>query len=517
MLSIALFSSAWLKISGLTLFVALVPLLLISGSYDSSRRSFWRMFGWTALTFGLWNVATAWWIWYAAPIGTIASTVAQILLFGTVFMLYHYVSKRAKPLIAYIVLIAGWIAAEYLYLTGEISFPWILLGNGFANDTWAVQWYEYTGVFGGSLWVLLTNVLIYNAVISRDARQFIAAGLTFIVPLIVSLIMFWSYKHPEGERATVTIVQPNIDPYNEKFVVVQSVQNERMLRLAAEAPDGVDYIVFPETALDDYIWEEYMMNSRSITQFRAFLTEKQPQAKMVVGAMTQRKYNSEADKSKTARKGGNIWYDTYNSALALDTAEVQVYHKRNLVVGVEKMPYANLMKHIEPLVIDLGGTTGQLGYDDAPTVFTHKLAGGDTVVTAAPICYDSIYGEYCASLTGMGSQLLFVITNDGWWHDTPGHKQHFAYSRLRAIETRRFVARSANTGISGIIDPRGDVVDSLGWDKEGTLTGDVILNDKVTFYAKYGDYIARICNLLFLLSLLYFVAYRYRRRSHLVE
>ena len=112
---------------------------------------------------------------------------------------------------------------------------------------------------------------------------------------------------------------------------------------------------------------------------------------------------------------------------------------------------------------------------------------------------------------------MFVITNDGWWGDTPGYRNHFAYARLRAIETRRSVVRSANTGISGFISPRGDVSQTLGWDVRGTLTSDVPLNDTITYYVRYGDQIARLCVYVFLLGLLYFMAYRVRKKFHIVD
>ncbi len=514
-----LFSAGWYDVTGFTMLVALVPLLLISRSYDSSRRSFWKMLGWAALTFGLWNVACAWWVWYAAEIGTISSTCAQILLFGGIFMIYHYVSKRAKPYIAYIILVCGWIAAEYLYLTGEISFPWILIGNGFAFDTWAVQWYEYTGVFGGTLWVLAANLFIFQAIIKRSRGWLIASASLIAVPLLVSLTMFLTYRQPEGPEVTITVVQPNIDPYGEKFTLSQDEQNRNLMELASLAPAGVDIIAMPETCIDDTIWEHNMWGSPSMVQMREFMRMHYPEAELLTGAMTRKRYDRESEKSETARPMGNYWYDVYNSAVAIDTSSVKppIHHKVKLVIGAEKMPYMNILKPMASFIVDLGGTTGRLGIDNNRQVFRHLTPDGTEVAYAAPICYESVYGEHFADFTARGAQVMLIITNDGWWHDTPGHRQHFAFARLRAIESRRFIARSANTGISGFIDPRGDVRQTLGWAKRGALTDTVTLNGEVTFYARYGDYIGRISSFVFVLGLLYYIAYRFRRRSHLTD
>lgn len=513
-----LFSAGWYDTSGLFMLAALVPLLLISRSYDSSRRSLWKVAGWAALTFGLWNVACAWWVWYAAEIGTIASTVAQMLLFGGTFTIYHYINKRARPGIAYTILVCGWIAAEYLYLTGEISFPWILIGNGFAYDTWAVQWYEYTGVFGGTLWVLAANLFIFETIVKRSRKWLIASAALIVVPLIVSLVMFLTYREPEGQKATVTVVQPNIDPYGEKFSLSQEEQLLNLTELASLAPTDVDIIAMPETAIDDYIWEDNVWASPSMLRLREFMRTNYPQAELVTGAMTRRLYATEREKTETARPWGDYWFDAYNSAVTVDTsATVSIHHKVKLVIGAEKMPYMNILKPMASFIVDLGGTTGRLGIDNRKTVFRHKGADGREIAYAAPICYESVYGEHFAAFTERGAQMMLIITNDGWWHDTPGHRQHFAFARLRAIETRRFIARSANTGISGFIDPRGDVRETLGWEQRGALTDTLTLNRKVTLYARYGDYIGRICSYVFVLGLLYYIAYRFRRRSHLTD
>lgn len=522
LLSVVLLSLGWLRTTGLVLLVALVPLLVISASYDSSRRSFWRMAGWTALVMGLWTIVTCWWIYYAAAVGIVAATVVQVLLFGGVFMVYHYASKRARPVHAYTLLICGWLWAEHFYLNAEISFPWLVLGNGFANDVWAVQWYEFTGSLGGSLWVLLVNVLAFEWLTKRSTRKALVATGFAVVPLLCSVVVGAAWKAPEGPQATVTVVQPNIDPYTEKYTIAPQYQIRMLTSLCGEAPEDVDYIVMPETVVGDAgdaIWEHNILGSNSIKMLESYRSHHYPQAQLITGAMTFKRYASEAEASATARHRGDLWFDRYNAALALDRdSTLKVSHKSRLVVGVEKMPYMNLLKPLEKLIVDLGGTTGQLGVDKYRR---HFLLRNDRfpygVTAAAPICYESVYGEHFAGWSADGAQLMMVITNDGWWHDTEGYRQHFSYSRLRAIESRRWVCRAANTGISGFISPKGEVVQSLGWDQRGTLTQKVQPLTEVTFYARYGDYIGRLGGYVYLLGLLYYVSYRFRRKNHLVD
>lgn len=523
LVSIVLLSLGWLRVSGLTLLVGLVPLMLISASYDGSRSAFWRMFGWAALVMGGWTVATCWWIYYAAAIGIVAATIVAMLLFGGVFMVYHHFSHHAKPALAYTALVCGWLWAEHFYLNGEISFPWLVLGNGFAGDVWAVQWYEFTGALGGSLWVLLTNILAFEWLLKKGKARGVVAIAVAVVPMVVSLVVGATFKEqPSGPAATVTVVQPNIDPYTEKYTLSPTEQTHTMLSLMAQAPAEADYIVLPETVIGDagdHIWEENIYASRSVSAFEHFRAQHYPEAQIITGAMTYRRYAGAQDASPTARRSGSLWYDRYNAALALDQdSTLKVSHKSRLVVGVEKMPYMKLLKPLEKLIVDLGGTTGQLGVDKYRRGFLLRNSRHPYgVQAAAPICYESVYGEHFAGFAADGAQVMMVITNDGWWHDTEGYRQHFSYSRLRAIETRRWVCRAANTGISGFITPKGEVVQSLGWDQRGVLTQQVVPTRRVTFYATWGDYLGRLGGYVFLLCLLYYVSYRVRKKNHLIK
>ncbi len=511
-LSGLMLSAGWVGMGGVFLLAAIVPLMAVSRSYDGIKGSFWKMYLWVAIALGLWSGITTWWIWYAAAIGAILSVLITCVLMGGVVMLWHCVRRRSNEVLASVVLICGWIAAEYIYTVGEISFPWLTLGNGFARDVKLVQWYEYTGVFGGSLWVLLSNVLIDRMVVARSRGRVVAAALAILLPAGASLVRYYTYKE-QGPVETVTVVQPNIDPYREKFVVSQDRQTSLMLALSGEAPDDAGFVVMPETAIDEGLWEESLGDSRSLRALGGFSAGRDCCPLLITGATTYRTYaNSLSSPTARTRPGYGYWYDVYNSALAVDCNRIQVRHKSKLVVGVEKMPYYGVLKHLEFLIVDLGGISGQLGFDPAPRVFESR----DGAKSGVAICFESIYGEYMTGFAKNGAGLVCVITNDGWWRDTQGYRQHFSFARLRAIEMRRDIARSANTGISGFINQRGDVGPVLGWDRCGTLTSNIHLNYSNTFYTFYGDAVARVAALVFALSVLYYVAFRIRRRNHII-
>ncbi len=510
LLSVALLASGWLGVSGLSLLVALVPLLLLSASYGDSARDFWHMAGWATLTFALWNAATIWWVWIATPIGPIAATIVSTFWSVVPFMLYHYVSKRAPKTLSYTLLVAAWVAVEKLYTDAEVmSFPWLTLGNGFSGEIWAVQWYEWTGVLGGSIWVLICNVLIFEALRSRSAGRAVGAAAAVLLPLCMSLVMYATYEYSK-ESAKMAVVQPNVDCYDEKFADNGEWQMENIVELLCEIPRDVEVVALPETALPEHLQDNAPENGWSVEILQQAADSLYNHAMLVAGASTVKYYAPQEPRTQTARKAhGGYHYDVYNSAVALNnTKGGNVHHKMRLVIGVETMPTFNILNGF----VDLGGITGQLGRNDKATVF-HC---GDVAVGPA-ICYEGLYGDSFARFVREGANVMTVLSNDGWWGNTPGHKRLFDFCRLRAVECRRAVARSANTGVSGFITSRGDVVERLTWDKRGVLVGDVECRDDKTLYVKYGDWVGRMALLLTFLGVMYYTAYRVRRRNHLVD
>lgn len=160
------------------------------------------------------------------------------------------------------------------------------------------------------------------------------------------------------------------------------------------------------------------------------------------------------------------------------------YHKSKLVPGTEQMPFIQYLPFLESLALQLdeNSTTGSLAKNDSVEV----LGRGEKV--APIICYESIYGDLVREFVNKGAGWIGVVTNDAWWRETAGYQQHYSYSRLRAIETRKWVARSANTGTSAFIDPRGDEYQHSEWYKKTCLQQTIYSNHRITLYAILGDW-----------------------------
>jgi apolipoprotein N-acyltransferase len=203
--------------------------------------------------------------------------------------------------------------------------------------------------------------------------------------------------------------------------------------------------------------------------------------------------------SATATEGNDgKFYESYNTSVFWSTdVPPQFIHKSKLVLGVERIPFTKYFSFMESFAMEMGGASGTLGVEDKAKNFI-----AEDITFTSLVCYESIYGGWVADFVRDGSQVIFIITNDGWWRDTPGYRQHFAFARLRAVETRRHIARSANTGSSGFINQRGDVLQKSAYDVQLALKDEVRLNDKLTPYVVHGDIIGRISQLATVLILI---------------
>jgi len=514
-LSGLLFSTAW-PVHGFAplLFVAFVPLFFVEQAVADKayKYSFIKILPYAYVAFLIWNVLTTYWVLYSTSVGGIFAMAVNSLFMAIVFSLGHVSKKRLGKAAGNVAIASYWMAFEYLHLKWELTWPWLSLGNGFSEYFKWIQWYDYTGIFGGAVWIFVMNFMIYNILrkiivekepLSSQVKSIAISALVLIVPIGISLWKYYSYDETSNPRKVV-VVQPNIDPYNEKFEGMTAAdQLEKLLALAEQKLDtNTDFLVGPETALVQGVWENHTEDAPAIKRLRVFL-EKYPKLKIVVGLSSYRMFFKGDKIPVTARRyrGQDMWFDAYNTAMLMEKGKpVVYYHKSKLVPGVERMPYPAVFKFLEPMAINLGGMSGSLGTQKERTVF---FSSDDSIGVAPEICYESIYGDYATEYIRKGANFIFIITNDGWWKDTPGHRQHCSYARLQAIEMRRSVARSANTGTSCFINQRGDMQQATKWWVPTVIAADVNANDKLTFYARFGDYIARVAVMMTALLLLW--------------
>ena len=495
---------------GCTSFVGFWGILMIEDELGKQNLRWSKLifFGWSYFALLVWNVLSTWWVCLASTEGGILALAANPLLMTIPLIAFHTTKKRFGKIWGYISLRAYWIAFEFLHHRWQLAWPWLTLGNSLAQFPNMIQWYSFTGVLGGSLWILSMNIICFLGL-----KKIIVSGKNWhsvisIVPLFLLIVIPISssnlishFKTDDGKKISVALIQPNIDPYNTKFdLATIDMQVDTLIHLSERICDSTtDYVIWPETAIPQGVWLNKLESNNSIKRIRAFLSQ-YPKLKLVTGISAYQHYDAHETSTAREDKYSGGWWDSFNSMLQLDSSSHwQVYHKSKLVPGVECIPYTDVFPFFQKLVIDLGGTTGTLGTQPHRTVFS---SGKDSIKIAPIICYESIYGDYVTEYVRLGAQVLAIGTNDGWWGNTDGYKQHMQYARLRAIENHRWVLRSANTGISCFIAPDGTVFQATDWWKAAAIKQDVVLHSDLTFYAHYGDWlgwIALITSFVFLL------------------
>jgi apolipoprotein N-acyltransferase len=485
------------------LFIGFVPMLLAMENIiqSTSAKKGKQIFNTAFIGFFVWNVGSVYWVYNALKqVGNVAAIPVTLipyslgpLLMATACWLYYRLRLLTGRSWGLAGLVCLWIGYEYLHQSWDLNFPWMTLGNGFAVSHQWIQWYEYTGVYGGSVWIWVVNILAFLIYIglreaqTKQLRLKLISGfvLAIVLPVGFSLYTYYNYTE-QSNPSNIVAVQPNIDPYEKEGTIPTATQIDIMVNLSKGiAQPNTEFILWPETAIPDYIDEDRIQQNPYYRQAHAFLRNYK-NGNLVTGAETYKLYNTRKTATASPTQQPGVFADSFSTALNIENGDkVQFYHKSRLVPGAESLPFGKALSFLKPVFEHLGGATGAYGSQaDADVFYSQSGIGVDPV-----ICYESIFGGYIARSVKKGAQFIAIITNDGWWENTSGKDQHLDYAKLRAIETRRWVAQSANTGISAFINQRGDVVQQTKWWTKTAIKQDSNLNSDLTLYVMHGDYL----------------------------
>lgn len=514
------------------IFFALVPLLMMEhgvSKFSDYQRKSWVVFGLSYLCFIIWNIVTTGWLYGSKnPDGShslmavVFPVLVNSLLYSLVFQCYHWYKNAQGTYWGLAFFVAIWMSFEKFHLNWELTWPWLNLGNSFSEYPKLVQWYDTLGATGGSFWILLVNVLLFYTIRTWEAgrkrkdlikNSFIVAAL-IIIPMIISLIKYNSFNEKPIGTVNVLMLQPDLDPYAEKYSKDSLTIEQDLLNLAEKNTKGkIDYYIAPETALPGRgsISETAFEKSIILNNLKEFLA-KHPGSVFSTGISSHKFYTSSKDLPTEAYQiNQGLWVESFNSAIqVIPNHKVEVYHKGKLVPGVEIFPYMNYLKPLlGDAMINLGGTVASLGSDKERVAFSNPYNKGKI---APIICYESIYGEFVTDYVKKGANFLGIMTNDSWWGVSEGHKQLLSYAKLRAIETRREIARAANSGISAHINAKGEIVEDTFYGDQTALFAKINLYDKQTFYVKAGDLLTRFSIFALGFLLFYFLIKRFQKK-----
>ena len=432
--------------------------------------------------FVLWNLFSTYWLMMATIAGGVAAILANALIMLVPLLIIRVLFKtELNPVLASFFAAAVWVSYEFLHHNWDLAWPWLTLGNGWSNLTGVIQYISITGVFGISFWVVFSAALFYNYLI-KPSKKLLTAGLIllFSFPLF-SIISMAMMNVEEGEPIEVAIIQPNSDSY-QRFGGLPSL--EALLDKLLEMSDRVrteqtDVIIWPENAVDSSL----TIDSPHYYRIRDSVNVWNTSLMTGTGFL---EFYSEDERPEVAREThAGRFYNVYNAALYFQPqAEPEIYRKGRLVPIVERFPFVEFFQRIDRFGWIEWGYHSGYGLGTTADVFPVNNSK-----TPALICYDSVFSGWVNAFVDEGADFLTIITNDGWWGDSHGHIQHFAFARLRAIEHRMWIARSANNGISGIISPDGKVQVETEYWTEDAFNFTIYGNQNPTFYSRHGNWI----------------------------
>ncbi len=505
-------------------FIAFLPLLL---NFESLRTEDKYIFK-TYVMFLIYHGMSNWWIssWQENTdpflfVSGFAVWLANSAFFLIPIIIYRSIRKRFSFSFSLMCFPFIWTFYEWGHGLGELSYPWLNIGYSQIEFSSWIQQLDFWGIYGASFSVAAVNALvvyliktvvidkIYNTKLISLASALLIAFIA--IPALYGNRMIEHYSNISKDNfLDISIIQPNKDPW-EKWK--QSPQNQVLEHMKLQdslSKLGVttDLSLWSETAIP-YISMDF--NSRHDFSFLQRWIDKN-NMHLITGMARYELFPADSAPAlaKKAAWDSTISFQAFNSSVLISPQEKrapQVYNKAKLTPFAERIPYA---EHL-PFATDFlnwGVGISAWGLGDEMKTLDLKKNNYDFKIGTI-ICIESIYPEFCTGFVTSGANILTIITNDAWYNHTPGPFQHYMIARARAIENRRYIARCANSGISGLISPIGISLKEAEQYTKAGISVKVPAIEEISVYSKYGDFIGKISALfVFIMA----IAARLKRR-----
>ncbi len=461
-------------------FPAFVFLIRLAVLTDSAREATYYVYP----SLVIWNIISTYWLIFATVAGGIAAILANSAVMLIPYLMIRRIlhANKSGGWIPALSIASVWTAYEFLHHRWDLSWPWLTLGNAWSNVPWAVQYIEFTGSLGISFWIVAGSFWLWKMTDLKGKNPVISTASVIFIPVLISLIMFFRFDDHTDEHVHAVIAQPNYDSYLHLAGYPNAtIPLLELIELSGSAiTENTQVVLWPENAVMGRI-DERMVTSieqqiREATRYWGI---------PVVTGATFFKYYLDEDTSLPPvyrLDGSGTPFNYYNSAIGIyPDGTREWYLKNKLVPIVERFPFVNQLRFIPG--IDWPGLSG---YGRGREL---HLFSADDVSFPAVVCYDSVFPDLMRRAVLQNAGFHAVVTNDGWWGDTSGHIQHYDFARLRAIETRRAVVRSANNGISGMILADGSVHSRTEYWTRTAFEVEIPIYTRITFYTRFGDWI----------------------------
>ncbi len=428
----------------------------------------------------------------ATVAGGVAAILANSIVMSLVVMLlFKAQEKLDNGWLVALLQTAFWVSFEYLHFHWPLSWPWLSLGNAWANAIWVIQYISGTGFLGISFWVMFSSALWFQAIRRKEFQyKIVATVITLLFP-VISLLMFPSISAKTStqteNKIQVAAVQPNFNTFKPNGGYRSPLKaNNHLIDLSDSVrTSNTRLILWPESGIYPYLSNLAAPNMRERVVKNRLKETAAKWNTIIVGGTEYFDYFKNDSLPPLPRHSNGIPYLTYNAAVAFyPNGDIKVYRKHNLVPVIERMPFVRVFNKIDIFNWINWASIQQFGEGQKPTLFMSENEKFPVL-----ICYDSIYPGWVRHFIQNGAGFITVITDDGWWGNSSGHIQHFDFGRLRAIEFRRWVVQDSNNGTSGVIAPDGSVIKHTSFGIQTAFRFNVPVLHQQTFYTRHGDWL----------------------------
>lgn len=493
-------------------FFAFIPFFFVM----EKRETLSSLNRFTYFTLFFFNLITLYWVgsWTKEADTFLMISGAALLFFNPFFYLivptlYHFSKKSFGKKIALFLFPFYWVTFEYLYSLTDARFPWLTLGNCLPYFNTFIQIADIVGVYGLSLIILFINIFLYLSLKDLKATKriknsfaFTAVAIFFVV-LIYGTIRLNNFTISEN-KIRVGLIQPDLNPWDKWKAGSVNEQLDQYLSLSERAVNqGAKLIIWPESALPVYLLSgNYDYEVSRIHQFVA-----SKNIDLMTGMPDVNFYFNKNESPKDAKETkSGVLYTSYNSILLFtpNSLNVQKYGKIKLVPFGEHVPFVEQLPFLGDFIKwEVGISSWNVGREQ--TVFNFNETRKFPLKVGGVICIESIYPDFIAGFVQHGANLIVVVTNDSWYGHSSGPYQHKEISVLRAVENRKSVVRTANGGVSCIIDPLGRTISSTKLFTRDVLVGDAVIQEGMTIYSRFPSVFPLFSSFISIGTILFFI------------
>ncbi|HEX6192045.1 MAG TPA: apolipoprotein N-acyltransferase [Chitinophagaceae bacterium] len=434
----------------------------------------------------LYNHIVTYWLQHYAFYKGLLTFLVNAALMTIVITLSHRLSRNRPFTYKGVLFISAWIVFEYLHFSWELSWPWLTLGNVLGSVPGIIQWYEFTGTLGGSVWILLLNFLFSLLLVPPERARLNATGIVTAVVIVLPTLLSFGLYYREQQNAdyakTDATAELLIVHSNFSSSTYQSDETRlgKFKQLIENQIDSTtDYLIFPELFLSNGAFINNVTNQSSYF-FINNLTQEHPKLKTIVGTTIKRARRTELLTGPINESS----YDQFNSAIQVDSGFAILHKmKKKFIPFEERIPYNLNFLNFKSANFET--------LPKNPDVF--RSSGHSPLIS---ICYESINTTFVAEAARDADFIVMMASESFFKGNADGKDQYLTICRIRSIETRKPVVKVSNAGYSALIDPAGNIEMAYKKKQPSVIHCSLSPAEGSTFYMRFPYLTGTICLIL---------------------